>query len=110
MTVLLDKALTDRQQWVLEHMSEQSPLTLSSATDEGEDFVCGYSQEFGIPEYKKAQSSLKRVLNQLKAADLVSVQKTWFPQTYFPDCGPTHCNEYHLENRGRRAAISHDTY
>jgi len=110
MTVTLDKILTARQQWALEYLSKVSPVALSQTTDEGFDMVVSYAKEFGISGFDKARNSLKRVLLQLADIRLVGVEKTWFSQTYYPDCGPSHCNEYHIESRGRRAAVSHDTY
>lgn len=110
MTVLLDKPLTDRQQWVLESLSVCSPVALVSATDEGDDIISGFGVRFAIEGFERRRNALRRIMKQLENIGLVGVEKTWFPQAYYPDCGPTHCNEYHIESRGRRAAISHSTY
>lgn len=110
MTVLLDKKLTARQQWALEYLSDKGWVPGVTAFDGGDKFVWAYSEKFGIKDNVAAQRSLARVLRPLEPMGLIEIGKAWGSRTYYPDCGPTHCNEYRITSRGKRAAISHDTY
>lgn len=110
MTVLLDKHLTSRQKWALEYLSGRSPSTTVAGFDCGADFTGAYGRFWEIEDFDRSRAALVRVLNQLNRIGLVRIEKTWGDRTYYPDCGPSHCNEYHITDRGRRAVVSHDTY
>lgn len=118
MTVFLDKALSERQKWVLEYLNEQSSfrprISAHSYWDDGATFVREYAFAFGLLLKERVpdpEESLKRVLRQLRALRLVESEDTsnhGVVGTH--DHGPSHNNEWWITSRGKRAVISHDTY
>lgn len=118
MTVLLDKKLTARQQWVLEYLSalpaHQRRVGTCGYYDDAMTFVRNYAFAFDLLLKKNPpdpERSLKRVLRSLREIGLVeSTDGSNHGIVGTHDHGPSHNNEYWITNRGKRAAISHDTY
>jgi len=110
MTVLLEKRLTDRQQWVLEHLSGCGWITTHESTDSGTDFVCAYGREIGVVSFDSAKRSLQRVIRSMQPMGLTEVRTTWQQGGMYRGVGVSRMSEYRATPRGERAAQSHDTY
>ena len=110
MAVLLDKMLTDRQQWVLEYLSGQGWVPVHESTDDGADFSTSYGGKFGIADLCAAKRSLQRVIRSLEPLGLTEVGTTWQQGGTYRGVGVARMGEYRSTPRGERAAISHDTY
>ncbi len=112
MTVLLDKRLTERQQWALGYLADRHAYwtTATGYFDDGADFIHAYATHFKVPSVDSAMRSLQRVLRQLVAIRLVEVRDTWQEGGGYRGVGVAKANEYQATDRGCRAAISHDTY
>lgn len=118
MTVLLDKRLTERQQWVLSYLADLPGLkrrtSIHEYWDDGLDFLRAYAEKFDLNKQGAPidlRRSLKRVLDGLQDVGLVeSHDCSNHGVIGTRDHGPSHNKEYWITNRGKRAAISHDTY
>ena len=118
MVVLLEKRLTERQQWVLEYLADLPSYRRRTSAhgwyDDGLLFIQEYAGRFDLKRKDAPidlQRSLERVLKSLMKANLVDSRSTSnHGGIGTHDHGPSHCNEYWITNRGRRAAISHATY
>lgn len=118
MTVLLDRKLTERQQWVLEYLAALPKHQMRTSThgyfEDGLSFIRDYAGQFDLRRRDAPidlQKSLERVLSSLCKIGLVASESgSNHNGIGTHDHGPSHCNEYWITSRGRRAAISHDTY
>lgn len=118
MTVLLDKRLTERQQWALEYLAalpgHKSRTSIHEYWDDGLEFLRAYAERFGLNRQDAPidlRRSLKRVLDGLCDVGLVERSDgSNHGVVGSRDHGPSHNNEYWITNRGKRAAVSHDTY
>lgn len=109
MPVLLEKRLTERQQWVLRYLSGKGWLPVHEATDAGADFVIAYGKRFGNPKFDAAKRSLQRIIRSMAGLGLTEVGTTWQQGGYY-GVGVSRMGEYRATPRGERAAISHETY
>ena len=110
MTVLLDKILTTRQQWVLGYLSGKGWVPVHESTDAGADFTIAYGKKFGIDGLDRAKRSLQRTIRTLEPMGLTEVGTTWQQGGIYRGVGVRRMGEYRVTSRGARAAISHDTY
>ena len=110
MTVLLDKMLTARQQWVLEYLSGRGWLPVHESTDDGADFTIAYGKKFGISGFDRSKRSLQRAIRSLEPVGLTECSTTWQQGGIYRGVGVARMGEYRATERGKRAAISHDTY
>jgi len=109
-TVLLDKKLTARQQWVLTYLSGKGWVPVHESTDDGADFTIAYGNNFGLLGFDKAKKSLQSVIRSLEPLGLTECNITWQQGGIYRGVGVARMGEYRSTSRGERAAISHDTY
>lgn len=118
MPVLLDKPLSARQKWALEYLAGlpewRAWTSAHEYWDDGLNFIRAYGEKFDLYRADAPidlRRSLSRVLNSLRDMGLVESRNTSNRGSIGTnDHGPSHCNDYRITNRGRRAAISHSTY
>lgn len=104
--------------WALEYLASlpaiKRRISIHEYWDDGLEFLRAYAAQFDLNKKGSPidlRRSLKRVLDQLCDMGLVmreDISNHGVIGTH--DHGPSHNNEYWITSRGRRAAVSHDTY